>query len=345
MAKNNVLGKLASQGYSLKRTKEKTRVFICGLGNIGCGYDLDLESSGVVLTHAKAFSQVEDFELVGGADPCAINRLRFSHRYGRPSFSDLTKGLEEQKPSLVVLASPTECHLEGVEATVRYESVRYILCEKPLAWTFGEGNKILDLCEKAGVRIFVNYMRRSNPVNLRIKHRFFLNQKWIKGFGTYTKGLLHNGSHLLNLLEFWFGAPESLIPLNQGRPFGKYDRERDFHIRFLDTSFTFHSKFAEDHEDNSLQIHIPEGILDYCQGGRVITWRQLNRNAGIDPKNESETEEIEKIPSGQEVSQLFVARNLADELQGVSTTLCTGKQALDTLILSSQILEGYSLCR
>ena len=43
-------------------------VLIIGLGQIGMGYDFDLDQDKYVYSHAAAFSQHKDFNIVGGVD-------------------------------------------------------------------------------------------------------------------------------------------------------------------------------------------------------------------------------------------------------------------------------------
>lgn len=328
--------------FQEKNKNASYSVFINGLGNIGCGYDYSIENPNVVLTHAKAFSQVGGFKLIGGCDPIEINRKKFSKRYGVPVFSDIAEGLETLSPFLVVLASPTEFHLQGVETVVNSKSVQIILCEKPLAWTIEDGKKILDLCKEKGIQLFINYMRRANPVSSIIQDRFLNNRKWIKGFGSYTKGLIHNGSHLFNLLEFWFGRPKLSFVLKQGRKFGNFDWEGDFHIQFQSASFTLQSKFHEDYEDNSLEIHTPEGILGYFKGGREITWRSMKEKLKTFNNNSESIGAIEFLPSFSENCQKHVADCLIQEINGFKTNLCTGNEAFQTLFYISNLIKGIS---
>lgn len=316
----------------------KKSVLICGLGNIGCAYDIGSSDPGLVQTHAKAFSQLPGFDLIGGVDPSRENCFRFSRTYKVPTFAELSEALVTLKPQIVVVACPTDYHLGCIQLSAKHSCVEVILCEKPLAWNSEDGLKIVRLSEETGIKLFVNYMRRANPVNHDIGHKFLSNCKWIKGFGSYTKGLIHNGSHLLNLLEFWFGKPQSVVSLNQGRPAGKYDWERDFHIRFSKASFTIQYKHSEDYEDNSLQIHTHEGVLEYLYGGREITWRQFKDAQMRSRSGKHAGFETVVIPSFHTISQLHVARSLANELNGIPTSLCTGRQALETLDLALNIL-------
>jgi len=124
------------------------------------GYDLDHDPEMYVLTHARAFSTHPEFELVGGVDASSERRTVFAYKYGKPSFEVLGTALEALCPDVVVIAAPTNIHAQLVSAALDCQQVKAILCEKPLAHNVKEANGIVEACDKAGIALFVNYMRR-----------------------------------------------------------------------------------------------------------------------------------------------------------------------------------------
>src|SRR4026207_202026 len=62
--------------------KKMTPVMIVGLGRIGMEYDLELDPSRYVYSHARAFSQHPAFRLVAGVDPAPERRRMFEAAYG-----------------------------------------------------------------------------------------------------------------------------------------------------------------------------------------------------------------------------------------------------------------------
>ena len=74
----------------------RIKALLLGLGQIGCGYDLDQPfqpnqacSGAVTWTHARALACHPQVELVAAVDPSAQARERFSVVYACPAFADL----------------------------------------------------------------------------------------------------------------------------------------------------------------------------------------------------------------------------------------------------------------
>ena len=76
-------------------------------------------------------------------------------------------------------------------------------------------------------------MRRADPAILNLKHRIHTGQikAPYKLVAWYSKGLIHNGSHFIDLFNFLFGAPTSFKVVNPGLKIGK-DAEPDFLLEF-----------------------------------------------------------------------------------------------------------------
>lgn len=179
---------------------------IIGLGRIGLGYDLG-SGPEEVLSHSKAFQRHPGFELVGGADPDAVNRAAFEQFTGVKAWTDTADMLARLRPQVIAVASPTNSHLAMVELAVAHGPLA-ILCEKPLAATMEEGQRMVALCRQAGVLLGVNYMRRFDPAVQAVGRevKAGLLGEVYKGTLWYSKGLLHNGSHYLDLLLDWLGS-------------------------------------------------------------------------------------------------------------------------------------------
>lgn len=129
----------------------------------------------------------------------------------------------------VYIASPVDKHLEHVIACAK--SKKHILCEKPLGLTIREAKKMIDVCEKEGVRFGVGFMMRSHsqhqaalkmiregrlgkPVYGRAQLSCWyppIEGAWRqdpqKGGGG---SLMDMGSHCIDLLEMFFGNVKSV---------------------------------------------------------------------------------------------------------------------------------------
>lgn len=143
---------------------------VIGIGNKGfSGWNLGLYPKE--LTHVGALLETRNVELVAVADTKGATQERFAewarraitvfgHR-GPPSvYYDYEKMLTEAKPDIVTIATPVETHMSICRNAMRYDSVKAILLEKPIASTLEEAEKILKSQREFNVPIVVNHTRR-----------------------------------------------------------------------------------------------------------------------------------------------------------------------------------------
>ena len=85
----------------------KINTLLIGLGNIGCGYDYDInfevdkpESSKKILTHARAVSCHPSFNLIAGIDICKSARKRFEVIYKNSTFDSIDSFLDHENNNI-----------------------------------------------------------------------------------------------------------------------------------------------------------------------------------------------------------------------------------------------------
>ena len=320
------------------------KCMIIGLGQIGLGYDLAIDLEGMIFTHSKAFSLHSDFELLCGVDSAQDRCTLFSEYYSKPSFTSIKSALETHTPDVVVIACPTNLHYEAINTVLRYSKPQVILCEKPLAYDLTEARAIVDVCESAGVMLFVNYMRRADPGAIEVKRRIDTGQitQPIKGVAWYSKGLLHNGSHLFNLLEFWLGSFIEARVLNSGRKLSNQDSEPDIQVVFQRGTVIFMAAWEESFSHYTIELLSTVGRLRYEQGGKMITWQVVESS----PNNASDKllqDNSEVILNDMTRYQGNVADQLFKALSGQPQTLSTGKQSLLTLEALHTIINQQAI--
>lgn len=187
-------------------SKSRFTAAVVGLGNIGIGYDVPRWDSSNVLTHAKAFMIHKKFSLVCGVDQDPVKRSVFKTFTGKPAFTSC-EYLSESQIDVLAVCVPTVCHHEVIREALKYCRPKLIICEKPVAYTRTDYREILRLGRNINCTIAVNYIRRWDPGFIKVR-----NLVQSGGLGKiravhcyYTKGLLHNGSHFIDLMHFWFG--------------------------------------------------------------------------------------------------------------------------------------------
>ncbi|MDP1604344.1 MAG: Gfo/Idh/MocA family oxidoreductase [Legionella sp.] len=202
-------------------------VLIIGCGKIAGGFDASQNAGTLPCTHAGAFSEDTRFNIVACVDPDNITRSRFIERWNIPwGFNTLEEALGNQLPiDIISICSPTAFHKSNLLDALKFKP-RLIFCEKPVSESSNDTQLLRDACENAGVLLAVNYTRRWDPNLVNLKQAL-LDGKYGKlrsVAGFYNKGILNNGSHLIDLLHYLLGdlqviaVAEPLIDLSVNDP-------------------------------------------------------------------------------------------------------------------------------
>lgn len=182
------------------------RAGIVGCGRIGCGFDDD-PRRGYVSTHAGAYVQTPGVELVALAD---IDRTKLEHygnKYGvRGRYQDYRQMLAHERLDIVSVCTWNDTHREIVEAAVE-AGVKAIFCEKPIAERLAAADVMIQRCADAGVILMVNHQRRFDRFHREVAA--YLREGCLghiqQATCYYTAGVANTGSHLFDLLRFFFG--------------------------------------------------------------------------------------------------------------------------------------------
>ncbi|GEM_PF-3078061 len=191
-------------------SQKKKRAVIIGLGNIGfkfSRYHLPFHT-----THFETYRANPMIDLVAVADSDrialrAVGRVCSGHRY-----ADYRELLKREQPEIVSVCTPDQTHFPIIQALLRTPSVRGIWCEKPLSVSLDEARKMVADCEKRGVKLLVNFVRRYDPFYRLLKKRLKSLMGEIQTISCYySGGILTSGSHLLDILSFLLGPCEEVI--------------------------------------------------------------------------------------------------------------------------------------
>lgn len=317
---------------------------IIGLGQIGMGYDFDVTGELFIYTHARAIAVHPEFQLVGAVDVSPEQRARFEQRYSAPAFDQFETALRQLQPNVVVIASSTESHRAIIAKVLDSCHPKLILCEKPLAYKLDEARDMVEMCEKAGIDLFVNYVRRTDPGGLEIKRRIESGEisAPIKANAWYSKGILNNGSHFLNLLEFWLGDINAATVINPGRDWNNHDPEPDVEIQFDLGTVVFRAAWEEFFSHYTIELLSRSGRLRYDKGGEAIEWQSVHTDPNFDGYRIL-AEPGEVIANGMDIYQWHVYDQIFKRLTGTVANLCTGRQALKTLEAIDIIIKQREL--
>ncbi|MFH5823528.1 Gfo/Idh/MocA family protein [Georgenia sp. AZ-5] len=121
------------------------------LGIVGCGR--------IYRNHVQAARLVEGVELVGFADIDKEHLRAAVEQWGLPGFTDYQE-LVDAGAEAVSLCLPHSMHAD-VCVDLAQRGV-HVLCEKPLATTLQDADRMIEACDAAGVQLGVVFQHRFN---------------------------------------------------------------------------------------------------------------------------------------------------------------------------------------
>ena len=190
---------------SVKKPKKvKYKAVIIGAGRIGAQFDFPKNKE--ILTHAHAYYKHPKVKLMGFFDVNKGAAKKAAKKWGCNAYFDLTEMFKNEKPDIVSICTPDKFHYSVLLKVVKYKP-KIVICEKPITTSLEHTRKIIKFYKKAGVSILINYPRRFDKKIHVIKKAIDEGRygKILCASGIYTKGILHNGSHLIDLCYFLFG--------------------------------------------------------------------------------------------------------------------------------------------
>lgn len=122
-------------------------------------------------------------------------------------FPTLDAMLQRTKPECLVIATTAPSHAAYTEAAAK-AGVKYILCEKPMAISLDQCDRMIDVCRAHGSRLAINHQ-------MRFMEQFLMPKRIIEsdGFGGLSSvtvvggnfGMSMNGLHYFEMFRFMTG--------------------------------------------------------------------------------------------------------------------------------------------
>jgi predicted dehydrogenase len=176
---------------------------------------------GVGSAHVHAFDRHPETDLVAVCDlnPQVLERVYERAgiaRDGVQVFTDYQEMLARCELDVVGVATPDQYHAGPVVAAVE-AGVRGIICEKPLASTLADADRIVDAVESRGVAFLVDHTRNFEPAYTGALERVQAGDigrltRIVAYLGGRRAMLFRNATHLLGAVRlFAGGAPRWVI--------------------------------------------------------------------------------------------------------------------------------------
>lgn len=188
-------------------------MLIIGAGNIAGGFDEGNQAGAMPRTHAGAYRAHGGFSLSACVEPDEARRASFQRYWGiAKAFASVPEALASGlRFDVVSICSPTKEHYEHMLACAEL-GPRVVFCEKPMCATVAQAEHALRHLAERGIALAVNHNRRWDPA-VAVLRADVMAGRWGRlrsATGHYNKGVLNNGSHLVDLLQMFVGPMHPL---------------------------------------------------------------------------------------------------------------------------------------
>jgi len=316
-------------------------VLIVGCGNIAGQFDRSRSNNGSPYTHAGAYTSDGRFNLSACVEPNDKRRADFMAAWCVPvGFRSIEEAMDSgSRFDVISICSPTASHAHDLEVAVR-SIPKLIFCEKPLTTSLAEAERLVEECRKNKILLAVNYSRRFDPdvwkLQVDIQEGRWGKLRSIVGW--YNKGVLNNGSHMLDLIHLLVG-PMDIVKV--GRPIFDFSVSDPTVPVWLEGADTLPVQLvcgrAEDYAIFELQLLFSQGALTMEEGGMFWRERRVVDSASFKGYRvlDAGVRRVGRYPQ----SMLQAVGNIYEAMMEGKPLVSTGKTALAAQRTCEQIMQ------
>lgn len=320
---------------TMPKLQKKYKAVIIGAGKIAAGFDAP--RSREILTHAHAYSRHDKLKLSGFYDINFLVAKKAARKWSTQAFDNLTEMLTEVNPDIVSICTPDDDHFKTLMQVANFNP-KLVVCEKPVTNNLADTGRLGKIFAKKNIPVLVNYSRRFDSNSQKIA-AMIKNGKWgkvISATGIYTKGLLHTGSHLLDLTRLFFGEPLSVRSFNSIVDYHKDDPSISGYIEY-ERCPQFHLVIGNDLKYGifELDIILEKGRLRITDYGFNVEMQERvedKRYSGFFVLGKAK-----KYSTGLPFAMMNMVKNIVDFFEDRSLILCDIDEAAKTQALCEKL--------
>ena len=186
---------------------------------IGCG--------SIGNHHIAGYQLVDNIDVVAVVDPLIEAREQYMEDYDIPQgYATVEEMLEKAQPDIVSVCTWHRLHPAPTIAAAQ-AGVKGVICEKPMAISTGEANRMVDASAASGTKLVISHQRRFTPgwekARELIAQKVIGDPIWVNC--NVPEGLLNCGTHAIDGSRFVLGDPQALWVM------GAVERRTDRHER------------------------------------------------------------------------------------------------------------------
>ena len=309
--------------------KKKYNALIIGAGNIGAF--VDNPRSKAILTHAHAYAQHPNFKLIGFVDKDLGKSKKAASIWGTVWFKSIEEAFEHSRIDVVSVAVPDGQHYFVLKKLAGLQP-KAVFAEKPLVTNQMEAKYIKSLYQKKNIPILVNYSRRFVPHYQTIKKDIEKGNLggYLAGAGYYGRGLIHNGSHLIDLLRYFVGSIEQVTPLDSLVDFSPKDKSISAILRFANGK-QFYLQCVDSRKYSIFEIDLmfEKSRIRFCNSGFKIEKYTISNNTFF--KGQKNMLKKSGMSTSLDKAMLYAVDNIFQHLENGQDLKVSLQEGYDTL--------------
>ena len=246
---------------------------------------------------------------------------------------------DELEFDVISICSPTIFHIEHLEKALKFKP-RLIFLEKPISSSLEETVSAVEKCESLGIKLAINYTRRWAPDVIRLRKEL-VSEKWGEVRSVvchYNKGLLNNGSHMIDLLKYLFGELQLVSVVDVIHDYWENDPTISAVLKTKENIYAYmNAANASDYEYFELQIICSRGLISMHDGGLNWSYRNIIKNPNFIGYRSLGS--IKQYHGEYDMALPNAVDNIYQNLTNNVSLLCSGETAIETQKLCQTIRE------
>lgn len=306
---------------------------VLGAGSIGYQCDLNTDH---VRSHAKGIS-ANGFNIAAFIDASASAAEKAASAYDTNYYVDLESCLISEDIDYLTIAVPDSLHYEVfkqlsiiVHRNPKVKNgLKGVLLEKPIASELEHAHEMVKMIKALGIQCKINYFRRFLPSMNKIKSRINNHEfgKLIFGRVIYDKGLMHNASHWIDLIQHFFGELKVKSVMDRVPSVIEGDDNYDFILSVGENkNIIFQSGNSNYYTVFELELYFQNKVIKIQDFGRKITFYDIHDDEIAGYRSAQKTEEIEteyKHSADYVIRSLVTDKDLGGLMDGLNNmVLC-----------------------
>ena len=314
------------------------KAVIIGCGRIGTSFD-SLDSVNI-LTHAKAYTLHPKIRLASVMDIDHKIAKDAGDKWRCGYYTDFHQMIREQQPDILSICVPDELHYEYLIKCLDVQP-KAVVAEKPLTLNIKETQTIVEKYQNANIPLFVNYSRRYSSFLQSLKCRIEKGDlgRILNTTFKYTKGILHNGSHAVDIANFLFGKFLSGKILNSTIDYSENDPTLSVILQYTKCPEVFFMACDERlYSVFEVDIMAEYGRIVFSQG--VSREYDVRKSPVFKGYNDLVFVKEENTDENSAVFNLGV--NVVQHLDYGKKIICSGNDALLAQKICSELIESWN---